>query len=747
MKEKNVTKNAFALLPLGAVKPLGYLKTQCTLQADNITRNMELYDDFNGNSAWLGAPIKLPREDPYWERGSYYARGLVALAYVTGDAELLKRAKKWVDWTLNNQKTNGDFGINADMWARMPMLCAVRDYYEAELIRGHDDKRVLPFFERYFKWESRWRYFHRLTRWAHARGADNVEAIVWYRDTLIKNGAKVNSVAWLESLAKRLLKCTQDWEKEMRNGGAVRYHIVNTTQGYKHPYVKYRVTGDKECLKSLKKGLESIRKDHGRIDNLPNADEAPRDNLPTRGSETCSVAEGIFSLQIGGAVSGDSELYDIMEGYAYNNLPNCFGYDINGYSYFQVQNQVLMTAGYQGFDYSHGDDSAIGISGYSCCFSNLHMGYPKFVQSLFATLGADTLVACAYGASTINTTINGKKVSFTEETGYPYNGKVKLTYSGENAVFKLKLRVPKTALDVKIDGVRKTSENGWITLDREWKKGDILTVEFTFEIKISDWHHNSKYVSVGPVLYCLPIKEDWRVFKNAADFKELRIEPKGNMKNTETYPCSEWRYSFDKADFIFEENVLFNPDSPISPENYPCSLKGKFNFVMNWHLDGNVCDTVENADFSTETEEKRLIPTAFSRLKISVFPKKGSLNTPEVKPETDTALIKKIQAAANSTTRFATEIISAYKMKEIVFPVRVTKEFAVVWGVESGKYTHILKQSEIKSYGLYKTSFTYRKNVKLNKVAFETAENEKVYACIAILDNGEISELSEEVYG
>lgn len=74
------------------------------MQAKNLTGNMELYEEFGSNSGWLGG------SGESWERGHYYVRGLVALAYALNDNGLIKRAAKWIDYAVDNQKDNGDFG-------------------------------------------------------------------------------------------------------------------------------------------------------------------------------------------------------------------------------------------------------------------------------------------------------------------------------------------------------------------------------------------------------------------------------------------------------------------------------------------------------------------------------------------------------------------------------------------------------------------------------------------------------------
>ena len=137
-------------LPLGAVKARGWLENQLLLQRDNLTGNMSLFNDYNEEtSAWLGAP-----NGENWERGPYYLRGLVALAYALDDDGLKAEAQKWIDWSIENQRDDGYFGPANEnsWWSRMPVLMAIRDYYEATEAAGTPDERVIPFMEKYFRY-------------------------------------------------------------------------------------------------------------------------------------------------------------------------------------------------------------------------------------------------------------------------------------------------------------------------------------------------------------------------------------------------------------------------------------------------------------------------------------------------------------------------------------------------------------------------------------------------------------------
>ena len=166
----------FMRRPLGAVKATGWLENQLLLQANGLTGNMKEFNNYNAEtSAWLGS------SGDNWEKGPYFMRGLVALAYALDDEELIAEAQQWVDALLNSQREDGYFGPanNNDWWARMPALMAIRDYYEATKARGNEDDRVLPFFEKYFRYQAEKLPGQPLSSWAVARGGDNIDSVPW----------------------------------------------------------------------------------------------------------------------------------------------------------------------------------------------------------------------------------------------------------------------------------------------------------------------------------------------------------------------------------------------------------------------------------------------------------------------------------------------------------------------------------------------------------------------------------------
>ncbi|HNY15782.1 MAG TPA: hypothetical protein PKI12_09570, partial [Bacteroidales bacterium] len=68
---KPLLQNAYIKLPLGSVKPEGWLKDQLRIQAEGLTGNLDDFWPDLKNSAWKGG------SGGAWERGPYYLDGLV----------------------------------------------------------------------------------------------------------------------------------------------------------------------------------------------------------------------------------------------------------------------------------------------------------------------------------------------------------------------------------------------------------------------------------------------------------------------------------------------------------------------------------------------------------------------------------------------------------------------------------------------------------------------------------------------
>lgn len=167
---KPLYPSAFRALPLGSIKPQGWLKDQLQVQANGLTGHLDdIWEDVGSNSSWLGGIGES------WERGPYYLDGLLPLAYLLDDERLINKTKPWIEWVLNSIRPNGYFGPrNPDWWSRMIMLKVLVMYYEVS-----DDQRVLNLMLNYSRYQLKALKARPLHTWGQARAMDNVLVIHW----------------------------------------------------------------------------------------------------------------------------------------------------------------------------------------------------------------------------------------------------------------------------------------------------------------------------------------------------------------------------------------------------------------------------------------------------------------------------------------------------------------------------------------------------------------------------------------
>ena len=83
--------NQMAALPLGAVRPAGWLREQLETAAKGLTGKLHTFWPDVKESAWRGG------EGDGWERAPYYLDGLVPLAYLLEDEELIAVCKEYIE--------------------------------------------------------------------------------------------------------------------------------------------------------------------------------------------------------------------------------------------------------------------------------------------------------------------------------------------------------------------------------------------------------------------------------------------------------------------------------------------------------------------------------------------------------------------------------------------------------------------------------------------------------------------------
>lgn len=121
-----------------------------------------------------------------------------------------------------------------------------------------------------------------------------------------------------------------------------------------------------------------------------------------------------------------------------------------------------------------------------------------------------------YGENNLNTVLNGKAFIVSQKTDYPFDGRVEFTIDavGKKCLEAINLRVPEWCENAKvvINGEEQQVEvkpNTYITLNRQWKKGDKITLNMEMRVRLIESHplveesRNQVAVKRGPIVYCL----------------------------------------------------------------------------------------------------------------------------------------------------------------------------------------------------------------------------------------------------
>ncbi|MDL2306275.1 glycoside hydrolase family 127 protein, partial [Bacteroides sp. OttesenSCG-928-D19] len=392
-----ITKS-YIELPIGAVRPKGWLEEQMKRMASGMTGHMDsIYETVMGaRNGWLGG------DGDVWERGPYWIDGLLPMAYILNDKALIKKVQPWIEWTLASQQPDGYFGPDTDRpyeqglqrdnardwWPKMVILKVMQQYYSAT-----KDQRVIPFMTNYFKYQlqelpknplGKW------TFWGQRRGGDNLMAVYWLYN--------ITGDSFLLELGDLIHQQTFDWTDVFLNQDHLRrqnsLHCVNLAQGFKAPVIYYQKNKDPKHLEAVKKAVQDMRTTIGFPIGLWGGDELIRFGNPTQGSELCTAVEMMFSLEKILEITGDVQWADHLERIAYNALPTQISDDCLSRQYYQQVNQVEVTRHIRNFVTPHEDTDILygERCGYPCCTSNLHQGWPKLTHHLwFAT--ADNGVA------------------------------------------------------------------------------------------------------------------------------------------------------------------------------------------------------------------------------------------------------------------------------------------------------------------------------------------------------------------
>ena len=241
-------------------------------------------------------------------------------------------------------------------------------------------------------------------------------------------------------------------------------------------------------------------------------------------NETCAAISMVYLFHRMFLLHGDAKYIDCLERTLYNGVIS--GMSVDGGSFFYPN--PLSSDG----KYAFNADNTVERQpwfGCACCPSNLCRFIPSFPGYMYAVKDRQLYINL-FAGNTATMQVGGKDVVLEQQTSYPWDGDITITVKKNQAkAFDMLVRIPewvngtpvpsdlyqfsdgvKGSYSVKVNGqpVSGNLEKGYFVINRQWKKGDVVSVHFDMPVRTITAHEKVKAdegrvaVERGPLVYC-----------------------------------------------------------------------------------------------------------------------------------------------------------------------------------------------------------------------------------------------------
>lgn len=356
-------------------------------------------------------------------------------------------------------------------------------------------------------------------------------------------------------------------------------HAVRAVYMYSGMADVAAITGDSSYIKAVDKIWDNIVSKKTYITGgigARHAGEAFGNNyeLPNLSAycETCAAIGNVYMNYRLFLLHGDAKYFDVLERTLYNGLIS--GVSLDGGSFF-YPNPLASNGGY----------SRKAWFGCACCPSNISRFIPSLPGYVYAIKENEVYVNL-YLSNKSELKVNKKKIVLEQETSYPWNGDICLKIAQGSQEFAMKLRIPgwvrgevlpsdlyayadnqKLSYRVSVNGqeVKSELDNGYISIARRWKKGDVIEMHFDMlprlvkaNGKVTD-DRGRVAVERGPLVYCAEWADNkfnvHTVLLN--QHPQFRVVEKPELLNGINQITTEAQaLSYDKAGKLVTEDVV-----------------------------------------------------------------------------------------------------------------------------------------------------------------------------------------------
>lgn len=227
-------------------------------------------------------------------------------------------------------------------------------------------------------------------------------------------------------------------------------------------------------------------------------------------AETCASIGLVFFARRMLQIQPNSNYADVMELALYNSVLS--GMALDGKSFFYVNPlEVFPTACKKDERKFHIKPIRQKWFGCACCPPNL----ARLVSSIGSysyTENEDTLFVHLYTAGRIKKKLPMGDSTVTITSGFPWDGKVRLTFEKSPAPYTVALRIPGWCEHYTINGdknAKKYIKDGYVYLTKEWNETDELTITFDMNVCFMEADNRVREdigkiaLMRGPICYCM----------------------------------------------------------------------------------------------------------------------------------------------------------------------------------------------------------------------------------------------------
>ncbi|MFH1121509.1 MAG: alpha/beta hydrolase-fold protein [Bacteroidota bacterium] len=558
-------KQKYQWFSLGEIKPSGWLKEQMQKDMDGFVGHLGLLVPDLMNDMIYGSD-RITREqksknlgnsgpvmDPqylWWnsETQSNWRDGYIRNAILLNDSVHLERARKYIDYLLSTQDSDGYLGIytpelrynfpdeNGELWAKTTALRGLLAWYEYSGQPGIIEavkKAVADVIKHYPAGASS--PFRSLKPFAG--GLTHGLTFTDILDRLYQLSGNQEYLSYALFLYKdfsmNLLAEDAQLGKILDPGYKNKEHGVHTYEHLRPLTMAWLASGNKQLKSALDIYLEKIRQ-CTTPSGGPVGDEwigSRHADATETGYEYCSLQELLDGYTNLLQKTGNPGFGDLSERIFFNAAQGARHPEESAIAYCKTDNSFAMTGTKNGeqpgneiqnrFKYSPAhQDVAV------CCAPNAGRIAPYFVRSMWMK-DDEGLIASLLGPCVLKTEFKGVKISVAEDTEYPYSNIINYTVEVEEAIdFVLKIRKPVWAEQV-ILNVSHTVNDGYLLISKRWKGKESFRLTLLSEPQLKADLNREYYFSLGALVFALPLESREIILKNqtVSGFRDLGYEP------------------------------------------------------------------------------------------------------------------------------------------------------------------------------------------------------------------------------